>query len=539
MYRPLIYLISLILLISCREKQAADLIVINANIHTVDKDFSKAEAFAVADGKFLGVGTNKEINRQFRSDQVFDAQGQTIVPGLIDAHCHFYGLGWFLQEVDLTGTQSFREVLERIRAFQEERDTEFIIGRGWDQNDWEIKEYPDKSELDALYPNTAVALSRIDGHAMLVNQKALDLAGIDKDTRVEGGEIIKKDGMPTGVLVDNAMIMVENILPRPDRGSDIKALMDAQDFCFDRGLTTVSDAGLDRSIIELIDSLQQSGSLKMRVYAMVSASKKNLDHYLQNGIYATDRLNVRSFKVYADGALGSRGAALKQPYSDRPGHFGAMVTHPDSLQTIARRIAGSEFQMNTHAIGDSANAFVLKTYAHELKSRTNRRWRIEHAQVIDSTDLDYFTEILPSVQPTHATSDMYWAGERLGEERIHGAYAYKDLLRINGRIALGTDFPVEKVDPLLTFYAAVSRQDLAGYPEGGFEMRNGLSREETLRGMTIWAAYANFEEKTKGSVEPGKLADFVVLDRDIMEVPIEEVPNISIVGTYISGQKVN
>ncbi len=539
MYRPLIYLISLILLISCREKQAADLIVINANIHTVDKDFSRAEAFAVSDGKFLGVGSNKEIRKQFRSDQVFDAQGQTIVPGLIDGHCHFYGLGWFLQEVDLTGTQSFGEVLERIRAFREERDTEFIIGRGWDQNDWEIKEYPDKSELDALYPNTPVALSRIDGHAMLVNQKTLDLAGIDKDTRVEGGEIIKKDGMPTGVLVDNAMIMVENILPRPGRESDIKALMDAQDYCVARGLTTVSDAGLDRRVIELIDSLQQSGDLKMRVYAMVSASKENLDHYLENGIFTTDRLNVRSFKVYADGALGSRGAALKQPYSDRPGHFGAMVTHPDSLQTIARRIAGSEFQMNTHAIGDSANAFVLKTYAHELKSRTNRRWRIEHAQVIDSTDLDYFTEILPSVQPTHATSDMYWAGERLGEERIHGAYAYKDLLRINGRIALGTDFPVEKVDPLLTFYAAVSRQDLAGYPEGGFEMRNGLSREETLRGMTIWAAYANFEEKTKGSVEPGKLADFVVLDRDIMEVPIEEVPNISIVGTYISGQKVN
>ena len=539
MYKPLIYLISLVLLISCKEKQAADLIVFNANIYTVDKDFSKAEAFAVSDGKFVGVGSDKEIKRQFRSEQIYDAQGQTIVPGLIDGHCHFYGLGWFLQEVDLTGTKSFQEVLDRIRAFKEERNPEFIVGRGWDQNDWESKEYPDKSQLDALYPNTPVVLSRIDGHAMLVNQKALDLSGIDRNSRVEGGEIVQKYGEPTGVLVDNAMLMVENILPEPGRASDIKALMDAQEFCFARGLTTVSDAGLDRRVIALIDSLQRSGDLKMRIYAMVSASKKNLDYYLQNGIYQTDRLNVRSFKVYADGALGSRGAVLKQPYSDRPGHFGAMVTHPDSLQTIASRIANSEFQMNTHAIGDSANAFVLKTYAHELKSRTNRRWRIEHAQVIDPADLEYFTEILPSVQPTHATSDMYWAGERLGEERIHGAYAFKDMLRINGRIVLGTDFPVEKVDPLLTFHAAVSRKDLTGYPEGGFEMRNGLNRQETLQGMTIWAAYANFEEKSKGSVEQGKFADFVVLDRDIMQVPIEEVPNIGIVGTYISGEKVN
>jgi len=253
----------------------------------------------------------------------------------------------------------------------------------------------------------------------------------------------------------------------------------------------------------------------------------------------TDRLNVRSFKVYADGALGSRGAVLKNPYSDRDGHYGAMVNSLENLSAIAKRLANSDFQMNTHAIGDSANSFILKTYANELKSRTNRRWRIEHAQIISSSEFDYFTEILPSVQPTHATSDMYWAEDRIGPERIKGAYAYKQLLDINGRIVLGTDFPVEKVNPMLTFYAAVSRQDLKGYPEGGFEIENGLSRDETLKGMTIWAAYANFEEIEKGSIEENKYADFVILDNNIMDIPIEQVPNIKIDGTYINGEKVN
>jgi hypothetical protein len=276
----------------------------------------------------------------------------------------------------------------------------------------------------------------------------------------------------------------------------------------------------------------------MRIYAMISATKENLDHYLSAGTYRTDRLNVSSFKVYADGALGSRGAVLKESYSDRENHFGAMVTPLDTLSEIARRLSRSDFQMNTHAIGDSANAFVLKTYAKNLKSQTNRRWRIEHAQVVSPDDFLYFTEILPSIQPTHATSDMYWAEDRLGSDRIKGAYAFKELLDINGRVVLGTDFPVEKVDPMLTFYAAVARQDLSGFPEGGFQMQNGLSREETLKGMTIWAAYGNFEEGEKGSIEPGKFADFVILDKNILEIDIDEVPGTKVLATYVNGEKV-
>jgi len=538
MYKPLIYVAVVFLLAGCQEKTVADLIVTNAKIITVDDSFSSADAFAVADGKFLAAGSKKEIMSRYRSTNKIDADGKTIVPGLIDGHCHFYNLGIFMQKVDLAGTESYQEVLDRVVAFQKKQKSDFIIGRGWDQNDWENKEYPTRKELDRLYPKTPVALTRIDGHAMLANKAALDLAGIDRDTEIEGGEIVVEDGKVTGVLVDNAMNLVEAVIPAPDRETKVKSLLDAQQRCFSLGLTSVSDAGLDREIIELIDSLQKAKSLKMRIYAMVSATKENLDHYLSAGTYKTDRLNVSSFKVYADGALGSRGAVLKEPYSDRENHFGAMVTPLDTMSLIARRLAQSKFQMNTHAIGDSANAFVLKTYAKNLKSQTNRRWRIEHAQVVSPDDFLYFTEILPSIQPTHATSDMYWAEDRLGSERIKGAYAFKELLDINGRVVLGTDFPVEKVDPMLTFYAAVARQDLSGFPEGGFQMQNGLSREETLKGMTIWAAYGNFEEKEKGSIEPGKWADFVILDKNIMEIDIDEVPETKVLATYLNGEKV-
>ena len=430
MYKPLIYLISAFVLISCiPEPQVADLIITNANIYTVDDKAPKAESFAVKDNLIIGIGTTKEINKQFQSQNIRDVEGKTILPGLIDAHCHFKNLAFFMQTVDLSGTTSFAEVIERVVAFQKDKNAAFIIGRGWDQNDWEVKEYPTKKKLDALYPKTPVALTRIDGHALLVNQAALDLAGINNKTAVSGGEIFKKNGRITGVLVDNAMTLVRKTIPEMSLSKRVEALKEAESYCLELGLTTLTDAGLDRKTIELIDSLQQNEELKIKVYAMVSMSPENLDYYLEKGISKTDRLNVRSFKVYADGALGSRGATLKKPYADREGHYGAMVTSLDDLSMIAKRLAKSKFQMNTHAIGDSANSYVLKTYAKELKSQTNRRWRIEHAQVIDLDEFDYFTEIIPSVQPTHATSDMYWAEDRLGPERINGAYAYKNFVR--------------------------------------------------------------------------------------------------------------
>jgi len=297
---------------------------------------------------------------------------------------------------------------------------------------------------------------------------------------------------------------------------------------------------LMRSTIELIDSLQQDGALKMKIYAMISNTPENLDYYLNKGVVKTDRLNVRSVKFYADGALGSRGAAMKAEYTDRHNHFGALLSSVEDLEGVAKRIAATEFQMNTHAIGDSANYVVLKTYKELLSDQKDRRWRVEHAQIVDPADFHLFDEenILPSVQPTHATSDMYWAQDRVGEERIKGAYAYKKLLQQSKMLALGTDYPVEQVNPFLTFYAAVSRKDTSGYPDDGFRADQALSREEALRGMTIWAAYSNFEESEKGSLEIGKAADFIMLDEDLMKVAIEKVPEMKVSATYSNGELV-
>jgi len=537
MNKSIFFIMIVASLTACTKKEKADLLVVNANIYTVNTDFAKADAFAVKDGKFLAVGSSQDLKNKYAASKTLDAKGQTILPGLIDAHCHFFGLGLQQQKVDLTGTKSYDDVLDKIKAFQDTKHIQFITGRGWDQNDWEIKKFPTKEKLDKLFPKTPVAVTRIDGHALLVNQAALDLAGITNKTKVNGGEIIKQNGKITGVLIDNAMDKVYATIPRPSKKEQIQALLDAQKICTDLGLTTVDDAGLSKDNLELIDSLQKAGKLKIRIYGMVSATPDNLNYYIKKGIVKTNRLNIRSFKVYADGALGSRGAALRKPYSDKPHHYGAFVTSIKNLEATAKRIAASTYQMNTHAIGDSANHFVLQAYTKALKDQKDRRWRVEHAQVVSPEDFKYFKNIVPSIQSTHATSDMYWAGDRLGAERLKGAYAYKDLLKQYGKVALGTDFPVEKVNPMLTFYAAVARQDVKGYPTKGFQMKNALSRKETLKGMTIWAAYSNFEEKEKGSIEMGKMGDFVILNQDIMTIDIHKVPYTKVEATYINGEK--
>ena len=533
-------LLLLIAFVGCTpRKEPVDLLLYNARVYTADADFSTVSAFAVSNGRIVEVGDSEQLQAKFEAGQLLDAGGRTVIPGLIDAHCHFYDLGLKQQQLDLTGSLSFQEVLNRVGEFRHRKQMDFIFGKGWDQNDWELKEFPDKSELDSLYPDIPVVLERIDGHAYLVNQKVLDLAGIGTNTLAEGGEIIKINGEPSGILIDGPMDLVNAIIPKPTIDTRIQAFREAEKICLGYGLTTVNDAGLDPEIISLIDSLQQAGRINIRVYAMVSSRLENLEHFLENGPLKTDRLNVRSFKVYADGALGSRGAALKAPYSDQPGHFGAMVTPVDRIYNLAERIAESGFQMNTHAIGDSANAVVLRAYRKVLGTRPDQRWKIEHAQVVSPADAALFDNgIIPSVQPTHATSDMYWAGERLGQAREGHAYAYKTLLKSAGRIALGTDFPVEEVNPFLTFYAAVARQDIKGYPDGGYRPEEALSREEALKGMTIWAAWSNFEENEKGSIEEGKWADFVILSNDLMQVPVHDIPGLVAEQVYIGGEKV-
>lgn len=540
--KKLLYILLATAIFSCApDKIPADLLVKNATIYTVDKDFSTANAFVVKDGKILEIGLKPELELKYKIKETYDAQGSTIVPGLFDDHAHLYGYGLGLQNVDLTGTTSFDEVLGRVVAFQEEKQASYIVGRGWDQNDWENKDYPTKQKLDSLFPDTPVALRRVDGHAMLVNSKALEMAGITAKTKVDGGEIVLENGEPTGIIIDTPMELISKTFPEITTEISTEALLEAEKICLQYGLTTVDDAGLDRNVIELIDTLQKSGKFKLRMYVMAANSPSNLEYYLKNGIYKTDRLNVRSFKVYADGALGSRGAAMREPYSDMPNHYGAMITPSDSLNQLAKMIAASDFQMNTHAIGDSANISVLRAYKSALEGQTDRRWRVEHAQIMPPEGFDYFTSnhnILPSVQPTHATSDMYWAEDRIGAERMKGAYANETLLKHSGVIALGTDFPVESVNPMYTFYAAVARKDLKGYPEDGFQMKDALTREQALRGMTIWAAFYNFEEKEKGSIEVGKLADFTVLDKDIMKVDEKELPKTKVIATFINGEKV-
>ena len=529
----LVLLVITSLLQSC--KKSVDYIAYNGNIYTVNNDFNVASVFAVKDGKFIDVG-NDEIFSKYNTKQKIDLNGSTVLPGLIDAHCHFYGLGLNQSVIDLTETSSFNEILEKI-AFENNKDV--IRGRGWDQNDWEIKEFPDKLKLDLAYPNTPVILERIDGHAYLVNQKALDIAGIDINTKSTNGTVLSKKGKLTGVLIDGPMSIIDDAFGEISLDNKIKALISAQKICFQNGLTTVDDAGLSKEVILLIDSLQKKDLLKMRVYAMISNSEDDVDYFLENGPIKTNSLNVRSVKVYGDGALGSRGATLKEPYSDDKHNYGKLVTSYKDIKDLADKLAKANFQMNTHAIGDSTINILIDTYSKVLENKTDPRWRIEHSQIIDLNDIDgYNNKILPSVQPTHATSDMYWAKDRVGSKRIKGAYAYKALLEKSKVIGLGTDFPVEKVNPFHTFYASISRKDLNDYPEKGFEFENALSREETLKGMTIWAAYLNFEEKEKGSIEKGKFADFIIIDRDIMKVETNKTPNTKVLKTYLSGKLV-
>ena len=418
------------------------------------------------------------------------------------------------------------------------KNGDWILGRGWDQNDWAIQQFPTKELLDANFPNNPISLERVDGHASVVNQVALNLGNVKPNQTITGGIVETINGKLTGILIDNARTF---ILPPPaSKESYTKALKEAQQNCFAMGLTTIVDCGLNKKDVDIIDALQKEGILKMKLNIMLSDDSMNYAYYLKNGPYRTDRLNVNGFKLYADGALGSRGACLLHPYSDKPNWQGFLLKDRSYFEKVLPLIYSSKFQANTHAIGDSANRMILQLYGTLLKGKNDRRWRIEHAQVINENDFNLFgvNSIVPSVQPTHATSDMYWAKESLGEQREKGAYAYQQLLKQNGWIPLGTDFPVEDINPFKTFLATVARQDASGYPTNGYQKQNSLTREQTIKGMTIWAAKASFEEKVKGSLEKGKAADFIIVDTDLMRCTVENILKTNVISTYINGEKV-
>ena len=528
-------------LTSCGGPKKVDTVVFNGVIYTVDSSFSTAQAMAIKDGVIVALGTDAEITAAYTGQEKIDAKGQAVYPGFIDAHAHFVGYGKSLFQVDLFGTTSWEEAVERVKIFAAAHpELTWIEGRGWDQNKWPGKKYPTNALLNTLFPNTPVVLQRIDGHAAIANQKAFDIAGVKPGQTIVGGEVETKNGVLTGVLIDNAKGLVYGSIPAVNKQTYTQWLEAAQQNCFAQGLTTVTDCGLDISDINFIDTLQKEGKINMRLFAMLSDNPENLSAYLKRGPYKTDKLFVNGFKVYADGALGSRGACLLHAYEDRDNWTGFLLANTSHYDSLAAVLSATNFQMCTHAIGDSANRQILNIYNKYLQKGNDKRWRIEHAQVVNENDFNLFgaASVVPSVQPTHATSDMYWASERLGPVRVKSAYAYKQLLDQNGWLPLGTDFPVEDISPFKTFLAAVGRVDAKGFPEGGFQFENALTREQTIKGMTIWAAKASFLEKEVGSLEAGKKADFIILAQDLMQVPVNKILDTKVVATFSGGKKV-
>lgn len=547
--KSLIYLpFVLIMVTSCaKPKQKVDQLIIGATIYSINKDSSIYTAMAIDSGRIIAMGTDEELQLKYKSDQTLRLTGKFIYPGLIDAHSHFYGLGESLITVDLRGLRSEEEMMNKVQNFysiekpnRSKTKPTSIQGRGWDQNIWVSKKFPNNQKLNKLFPDIPVCLTRIDGHAALVNQKALDIAKITEASTISGGEFIKENGKLTGVLIDNAVDLVTAKLPEPTKEEQKQAILKAQDICLNYGLTTVCDAGIDKDLIDLYNEMHKSGELKIRIYAMASPTQPTLNWLLQNGPLKTERLHVRSIKYYMDGAMGSRGACLLEDYSDQAGHKGFLLNSIDSLRTLAIKIRDAKLQLNVHCIGDSANRITLKIMAEVLENDATSRWRIEHMQLITEKDLIYLEkyQIIPSMQPTHATSDAAWVIERLGDNRLLYAYALKSGLEASGVIALGTDFPVEEVNPMYTYYAAFMRKHPTTGETFDWLAKEKLSRYQTLQGMTIWAAFAQFEDNEKGSLEVGKLADFIVMKEDLLNIDQESISGILPQQVYINGQLV-
>ena len=529
--------LSFFIMTSCQTKTAVDLIVHNANVYTVDADFSKAQAFAVKDGKFVAVGDENEITGHYSAKETIDAQGNAVYPGFMDGHSHFTGYGENLVRwADLRGCRSYDEVIERLSVHDSLYPAEWLLGRGWDQNLWEPAVFPDNERMAEAFPGRKVLLTRIDGHAVLASKEVLELAGIDKDFQLEGGMAIMKGDRCTGVLLDNTADVAKALIPPMTPAQQIQALLKAQENCQAVGLTSVTDAGLDIASIERIDSLQQAGLLTIHVNAMVNPDDETMEHFMRQGIIDKERLTVRSVKIYADGALGSRGAKLLEPYSDLDecgmgnAECGMILESDKFYRHVCQKAYEAGYQVCCHAIGDGGVQHILDIYSEFLQGPNDLRWRIEHSQVVAEDDFARFGQynVIPSVQTTHCTSDMDWAGERLGD-RIKNAYAYQRLLQENGWLINGTDFPIEDISPIYTFYAAVARKHLDGTPAEGFQMENALTREQALRSITIWVAKGCFLEDRKGSIEVGKDADFVMLDRDIMTVAEGEIPAAKVI----------
>ena len=531
---------------------SGDLVLVNGRVYRVTEREPIAEAVLVEDGRISIVGRSEDVLAGAAAGtRVIDLQNKTVVPGFIDSHGHLMNLGLGLQRLDFVGTRSYQEIVDAVgRKADSVPEDEWITGRGWDQNDWPEKAFPHHEALSRRSPFNPVALTRVDGHATLANAKALEIAGIDRDTAdPPGGRIVRDaDGDPTGVLVDRAAGLVGRHIPPESDQNRRAAMLDAIQECLRYGLTSVHDAGISGTDIALFKSMVDDGAFGLRVYAMIRAGDAGAleEHFAAGPLigYGEDRLTVRSVKAMVDGALGSRGAALLKPYADDPENTGLLITQQADLEALTKRALEAGFQVASHAIGDRGNRVVLDAYERALRAVPREKYdysarlRVEHAQVVALKDIPRFAAlgVIPSMQATHATSDMYWAEERVGAERAKGAYAWRRFLKAGSRIANGSDFPVEGVNPLWGFYASVTRQDHAGVPEGGWQPSQRMTREEALKSFTLDAAYAAFEEDLKGSVEVGKLGDLVVLSADIMTIPAHEILEAQVLMTVLGGE---
>lgn len=528
------------LLTGCIKTEKADLVVHNAVIYSIDEGFTIHQAMAISDGRILELGPEREIMNKYRYDRIVDARTQPVFPAFFDAHAHFYGAATNMAELNLYGVKSKEEMLDKVIHFAKSNRRTWIVGRGWDQNLWPQKTFPDRSEIDSLFPDTPVYLMRVDGHAALVNSRALEMAGFTPETIISGGELQKNEaGKLTGILVDAASTKIETLIPGIPTDILTENLIKVQEQCFQNGLTTITDAGLTPVQINILDSLQRTGKLKIHIYAMIKADA-GADEMIKNGPFNKESLSVRAVKLFADGALGSRGALLKAPYTDDPDNYGNRLLTDSVIERYVDLCFNNGFQLCTHCIGDSANALILRKYAQKLGGITDLRWRIEHAQVVDPVDRHFFSDfaIIPSMQPVAAISDMAWAEDRLGPTRIQYAYDLRSLKQELGFLPLGTDYPVDRLSPIENFHAAVFRKDVDGNPSDGYQLEEALTREDALKGITIWPALASFQEGEKGSLEPGKRADFVIINRDLLKVSEEEVLNAEILATYLGGEAV-
>ena len=534
--------------VSPARAQTPDLIVTNAKVHTVDEKAPSAEAFAVSKGRITFVGTTAAVlTLKGAATKVVDAKGQTIIPGIIDAHAHLSSLASALKVVDLTGAKSLDEVLQRVAARSKATPgTGWLQGHGWDQNSWPEKKFPNKAALDAVVGDRPVVLGRVDGHALYANSKALAAAGITAATKDVAGGRIERDakGEPTGVFVDNAMGLVHRVVPGPSPEEFRTSIKDAIANANSWGLTGVHDAGVGAGELAVYESMAKAGEYNLRNYIMIANDAK-LDSMLKVGPRSDlydGRLWIRAIKVLGDGAMGSRGAALLEPYSDDAKNRGLLIVSEEQIKAVAVKALKAGFQVNTHEIGDRGNRTALDAYEKAFAEvpAKDHRFRIEHAQILDPADVPRFAmlKVLPSMQSSHQTSDMNWVGNRLGEKRLAGAYAWRSLIKTGVIIPNGTDFPVEQVNPFITFHSAVTRQDANDLPAGGWRAQEKMTREEALKSMTIWAAYAGFQEKELGSISVGKRADFVILTQDLMTASNEKLLDTKVVATYLGGRAV-